>query len=196
VELSATASDNPPWPDAVPRGDAPALPSFHDVYEQYFDFVWRSVHRLGVAFPSIDDAAQDVFVIAHAKLAGFEGRSSLKTWLFGIVVNVARAYRRAHKRSAAQHAADPDTLAAATTDPHERLVALESARQLYEVLEELSDERREVFVLMELEEMPAPEVAQALGLKLNTVYSRLRHARHDFEAAVARRAARDEWRLR
>jgi RNA polymerase sigma-70 factor (ECF subfamily) len=188
-------------PDApAPAGNPRALPlprfEFEEVYEEHFDFVWRSVRRLGVAPSAVDDAAQDVFVIVHGRLAEFEGRSSLKTWLFGIVVHVARAHRRANLRSAGERAADPDSLPAPAPGPHEQATAAEAARLLYAVLDELSDERREVFVLMELEEVTAPDVALALGLKLNTVYSRLRHARHDFEAAVARRTAHDEWRLR
>lgn len=203
MALSFTADGDRTWTDDTAPSGAPAwtgpeahpLPSFEDIYEEHFDFVWRSVRRLGVPPSSIDDAAQDVFVIVHDRLAAFEGRSSLKTWIFGIVVHVARAHRRAAQRRAAE-AADPDALAAPAQSPHERAIAAEAARLLHDVLDEMPDERREVFVLMELEEMSAPDVAVALGLKLNTVYSRLRHAREDFETAVARHAARDHWRFR
>jgi RNA polymerase sigma-70 factor (ECF subfamily) len=221
VALSFTAEDDRTWADGTARSDAStwagpearpqsvtpgpqaaakpgalgALPSFEEIYEEHFDFVWRSVRRLGVPPSSIDDAAQDVFVVVHDRLAAFEGRSSLKTWIFGIVVHVARGHRRAGLRRAAEDA-DPDALATGASGPHERALAAEAARILYSALDELSEEKREVFVLMELEEMTAPDVALALGWKLNTVYSRLRHAREELEAAVARRTARDEWRSR
>lgn len=174
-------------------GEAPSL-SFDDVYEGYFDFVWRSVRRLGVPQDAVDDAVQDVFVVVHRRLSDFEGRSSLKTWLFGIVVHVARAHRR---RRAPEGQGDPDELADSGAWSQEALTsAAEAKRVLHEVLDTLSDERREIFVLMELEEMTAPECAEALSLKLNTVYSRLRAARQDFEAEVARRAAREGWRMK
>ena len=83
-------------PSAPDRGH-PALegvPSFAGVYEAYFDFVWCSARRLGVPDPNLDDAVQEVFVIVHRRLAEFEGRSSIKTWLFGIVRNVSREARR------------------------------------------------------------------------------------------------------
>jgi RNA polymerase sigma-70 factor, ECF subfamily len=183
------------FPKAAEVGpDTLALDRFKELYEAHFAFVWRSAHRLGVPASAMDDAMQDVFVVVHRKRGEFQGRSSIKTWLFGIVVHVARAYRR---RPAIDAAEDPDTLAdPAHPSPQAQAEAAEALRALQEVLDELSDERREVFVLVELEEMTAPEAAEALGLKLNTLYSRLRAARQDFDAAVARREAREGWRFR
>lgn len=185
---------------AMPRdARAPAMVSaglgaFADVYEEHFEFVWRSVRRLGVPEAALDDAVQDVFVVVHRRAAEFEGRSSVRTWLFGIVVHVARAYRR---RRVVENAADPDTLPDSRPPSQEAAMqAAEAMRLLHEVLDTLDDDKREVLVLMELEEMTAPEAAEVLSIKLNTVYTRLRAARRDFDAEVARRAARDEWRLR
>jgi RNA polymerase sigma-70 factor, ECF subfamily len=173
---------------------AEILGSFEDLYEEHFDFVWRSVRRLGVPAASMDDAVQDVFLVVHRKRGEFEGRSSVKTWIFGIVVHVARAHRRSRPLAGDD---DLDALVDhAGPSPLAQAEAAEALRALQEVLDELADERREVFVLVELEEMTAPEAAEALGLKLNTVYSRLRAAREDFDAAVARRSAREGWRFR
>lgn len=175
--------------EAAGEGGAGALGAFEDVYEEHFDFVWRAVRRLGVPSASVEDAVQDVFVVVHRRAAEFEGRSSVKTWLFGIVVHVARAHRRRRTLDALD---DPDAVVDPRAEsPHARAEAAEARRVLHEVLDTLDDERREVFVLIELSEMTAPEAAEALGLKLNTVYSRLRAARHDFDAEVERRAARD-----
>jgi len=74
---------------ASPVEGAAARPTFEEAYEQLFDFVWRSLRRLGVPAASIDDAVQDVFVVIHRRLADFEGRSALKTWAFGIALRVA-----------------------------------------------------------------------------------------------------------
>lgn len=177
---------------ATPPGRA-LLGAFEEVYEEHFDFVWRAVRRLGVAPASVDDAVQDVFEVVHRRAAEFEGRSSVKTWLFGIVVHVARAHRRRRTLDALD---DPDAVIdPRAQSPHAHAEAAEARRVLHEVLDKLDDERREVFVLIELSEMTAPEAAEALGVKLNTVYSRLRAARQDFDAEVERRAARDGWRL-
>ena len=68
-----------------------------DIYREHFDFVWRSLRRMGVAPGSMDDAAQDVFLVVHRKLASFQRRSSVKTWLFGIVMRVAHDHRRSER---------------------------------------------------------------------------------------------------
>ena len=180
---------------AEPREALP--PTFAAVYEAHFAFVWRSVRRLGVDDSAVDDVVQEIFVIVHRRLADFEARSSIKTWLFGIVLRVVRDHRRTLRRKSPPRATDADNVAAdAEHNPLERAAKAEAARVLHAILDELDDEKREVFVLAELEQMTAPEIADALGVPLNTVYSRLRSARQDFEAAVARHRARDGWRLR
>jgi RNA polymerase sigma-70 factor (ECF subfamily) len=179
--------------NAVPPA-APA-PSFAEVYEAFFPFVWRSVRRLGVAPDGVDDVVQEIFVTVHRRLPSFEGRSSVKTWLFGIALRVVREHRRALRRKSPHSAADAEAVAAPDDhSPQERAAKAEAARILHAILDELDEEKREVFVLAELEQMTAPEIAGALGVPMNTVYSRLRVARQAFEAAVARHRARDGWR--
>lgn len=191
-------------PGPVLRGEPKAAAAlvFEDVYEEHFDFVWRNVRRLGVDAALVDDAVQEVFITVHRRLAEFEGRSSMRTWLFGIVARVASGSRRSHRRKS-PHARpgvpsiDPDAVAdESAVGPHEAAARNEGVRVLHELLGELSDEKREVFVLAELERMTAPEIAEATSANVNTVYARLRAARQDFEQAVARHNARDVWRLR
>jgi RNA polymerase sigma-70 factor (ECF subfamily) len=179
----------------------PAL-VFDEVYETHFDFVWRSARRLGVADGAIDDVVQETFLVVHRRLADFEQRSSVKTWIFGILLRVARDYRR-HTRRKSPHSmrpeapTDPETLSANSEQgPHESAAKTEAVKALHLILDELDDEKREVFILAELEQMTAPEMAEALRVNLNTIYSRLRAARQDFEEAVARHRARDQWRYR
>jgi RNA polymerase sigma-70 factor (ECF subfamily) len=170
--------------------------SFEDVYHAHFPFVWRSAKRLGIGDASLDDAVQEVFVVVHRRLADFEGRSSLRTWLFGITLRVARDHRRSAQRRDPGSTVDPDTLRATGNGPAESAEKAEAVRVLYTLLDELDDERREVFVMAELEQMPMPEIAEALGINVNTAYARLRTARQEFEQALARHRARDTWRLR
>jgi RNA polymerase sigma-70 factor, ECF subfamily len=176
--------------EALPRGPerreqgVAERPAFEEVYEQVFDFVWRSLRRLGVPEASIDDAVQDVFVVVHRRLAGFEGRSSLKTWVFGIAMRVARDHRRLARRKGGHAQLDPRIVDGAP-DPVEALARCEAVRELDRILGALDEDKRAVFVLAEIEEMSAPEIAEALGVNLNTVYSRLRAARRGVEAALA-----------
>ena len=178
-----------------PEPNAPAAgmtaPGFAAVYEQHFDFVWRSLRRLGVPEASMDDAAQDLFIVVHRRLAEFAGRSSLRTWLFGIALRVAGDYRRRLRRKGAPLRPLPDALPdTSRPGPYEALARREAARVVDGLLDELDDAKRAVFVLAELEQMTAPEIAEVLEVNVNTVYSRLRAARADFERAVARLQAR------
>jgi RNA polymerase sigma-70 factor (ECF subfamily) len=160
------------------------------LYEEYFDFVWRSLRRLGVPLAAVDDATQDVFVVVYRRLSEFEGRSSLRTWLFSIAINIASHYRRARARQRYQEL-DEELVDPTQVGQEEQALAHEAAGLVYTLLDSLDDERRAVFVLAYFEQMPAREIAQALGIPINTVYSRLRLARRDFEAALRRHGARE-----
>ena len=172
---------------------SPEARDFPSVYQQHFDFVWRSLRRLGVPQSAVDDAHQEVFLVAYRRLAEFQGRSKLKTWLFGITLNVARHQRRASQRDQAREPLS-DTVPDAAPGPLESAAKSEAVLMLNAFLEGLDDDKRAVFILAELEQMTAAEVAEATQTNLRTVYSRLRAARQEFEAAVARHRARDAWR--
>ncbi|MET0284765.1 MAG: sigma-70 family RNA polymerase sigma factor [Polyangiales bacterium] len=179
------------------RPDVAATPTpvFADVYEQHFEFVWRSARRLGVPEASLDDVVQDVFVTVYRRLPDFEGRSQVKTWVFGILRNTVNDLRRSQRRKPTE-ALTAEPIDHSANGPQEAFAREQGARLLHAVLTELEDDLRDVFVLSELEQMSAPEVATALSVNVNTVYSRLRAARRDFDAALKRLRTRDEWRTR
>lgn len=170
--------------------------SFDGVYQAHFRFVWRSAKRLGVGNASLDDVVQEVFVVVHRRLPDFEGRSSLGTWLFGITLRVVRDHRRSAGRRDPRCEIDPDTLLTDDRDPGEHAEKAEAVRLLHALLDTMDDDRRAVFVMADLEQMAMPDIADALGINVNTAYARLRAARQDFEQALARHRARDAWRLR
>ncbi len=176
----------------APSASAPEL---GEVYEEHFDFVWRSLRRLGVPEAQVEDAVHDVFLVAHRRLAEFEGKSSLKTWLFAIALRVAQNQRRSLARHrVAESDAEPPAEADAAPDVQtERSRAVELGMRL---LSELDPDKRAIFILAELEQLPASEIGAALGIPLFTVYSRLRAARRAFDAALAREKARGTWRSR
>jgi RNA polymerase sigma-70 factor (ECF subfamily) len=164
---------------------------FAAVYGGYFRAIWRTLRRLGVPPSQLDDAAQDVFVVVHRRLPEFDGRS-LRGWLYAIAVRVASDYRRGRARQngvpLSESLVDPGL------DPGRSRELQESVQLLHTLLGELEEPKRAVFVLGELEELRVPEIAEALGQNLNTVYSRLRAARAEFEAALRRHRARAESR--
>lgn len=156
---------------------------FEAIYEAHFDFAWRSLRRLGVPPTVIEDAVQDLFVVVCRKLPGFEGRASIKTWLFSIAIRIAKEHiRRQARRRLDRLCPTPDR----PRLPSDRAAEAEEVALLDRLLAELDEDRRAVFVMAELEEMTAPEIAEALGTNPNTVYTRLRAARRCFNEAFGR----------
>jgi RNA polymerase sigma-70 factor (ECF subfamily) len=159
--------------------------TFDAVYEDSLDFVWRSLQSLGIRGDALDDAVQDVFLVVHRRLADFEARSSVRTWVFGIAIRVARDHRRRRQRKGG-HAPLDFEIASRGPGPYEEAERAEALREVAFVLEQLDDDKREIFVLSELEQLSAPEIGAALGVNVNTIYSRVRAARRQFDEAVAR----------
>lgn len=159
--------------------------TFEAIYEQHFAFVWRTLRRLGVGQSALDDATQEVFLVVYRRLRDFEGRASVRTWVAGVAIKVAATHRRTLYRRGQTEPVE-ETLVDPRRGPHDSLARSEAVATLEKLLRELDDKHREVFVLVQLEQLTAPEIAEALGINLNTVYSRLRTARALFEAALAR----------
>jgi RNA polymerase sigma-70 factor (ECF subfamily) len=176
---------------ASPPGMMGATLDFDAIYEDLVEFVWRTVRRMGVRAADADDVVQDVFVIVHHRLAEFEGRSQLKTWIFKILVHVVRHYWRTHQRKPGDRAGEDVALlqtlpADRESGPAASLERVEAVRILDRLLAGLDEDKREVFVLAEIEEMTAVEIAEIVDANPNTVASRLRAARQDFEKALVR----------
>ncbi|HEU4583599.1 MAG TPA: sigma-70 family RNA polymerase sigma factor [Polyangiaceae bacterium] len=163
---------------------APAPLDFERVYEAEFDFVWRSLLLLGVAPGAVEDATQDVFSVVSRRLGSFEGRSALRTWLFAILQRVAANQRRSVRRKQRQLEPLEDAVSQLPT-PHAQIEAAESIDRVQRFCDTLAPDWRAVFVLALLEELPAPEVSQALGIPVNTVYSRVRQLREGLRRMLA-----------
>jgi len=161
---------------------------FEKIHDEYVDFVWRTLQRLGVRTADLEDEMQEVFIVVHRRLDSFDGSARFSTWLFGICLRVAAAFRsRAHVRReqpTAEIQDQPDS--ASDADPEARTMRREAERRLERVLERLGLERRAVFVMFEIEGLPAGAIADMLGIPVGTVYSRLSTARAEFRAAVER----------
>lgn len=157
--------------------------TFVALYREHFAFVWRTLRRFGVSEAAIEDAAQEVFLVAHRRAGAWRDWASPRAWLFGVARRVAADHRRSRDRHARKLAAIPSLAAPRALD--ERLDDHARLRAVAAAIASLTPERRDVYTLAELEGMSAPEIAQALELKLNTVYSRLRRARRDIARGLA-----------
>jgi RNA polymerase sigma-70 factor (ECF subfamily) len=160
--------------------------AFALLYREQFAFVWRMLLHFGVPVGVVEDAVQDVFVVVHRRWGDLDAHVSVRSWLYGISRRVASD----HRRKLSRHERKLDALPRPGPDRElEREIA---GRQLISALDqalaELDPERREVFVLAEVEGMTAREIAEAVGAKPNTVSSRLRAARIHVSAALAHMA--------
>lgn len=164
--------------------DAAVAPSFEALYSQYFDFVWRSLRRLGIGPALVEDATQDTFMILHRRLRDLRPDASPKAFLFGIALRVAHDYRRTARRKGADRL-DLESAISKEAGPFERTAKAEAVRVIERFLASLDDDKRAVFLLAELEGMTAPEIGDALSVNVNTVYSRLRMSRERFVEFLA-----------
>jgi RNA polymerase sigma-70 factor (ECF subfamily) len=165
--------------------------SFESIYQQYFDFVWSSVRRLGVGNAAVDDVVQEVFIVIHSRLDTLEQPEALRSWIYGIVRRTVSSHHRAQRTkeaSGAALAAEPETRRSPT--PFDFADQNDQVRLLGHILAELDEPKREVFMMVELDELTVPEVAEILDIPLNTAYSRLRAARQAFEEAIERHSTR------
>jgi RNA polymerase sigma-70 factor, ECF subfamily len=155
--------------------------------EGHFDPVWRTLKRLGVPEGGVDDAAQQVFLVASRRLDEIEPRGE-RQYLLGIALRVAADARRALVRRREVPMDETVEMSADGDPPLEEL--LDEKRALAELgahLAHLPDEMREAFVLFELEELSAPEVAGLVGVPVGTVASRVRRARDSIRQHLTRK---------
>lgn len=168
--------------------------NLEQIYERHADFVWRTLRRLGVAEGEARDAAHEVFLIVHGKLASFEERSSLRTWLFTICRTVARDFRaRARRGAELWDGAELDDEIDLRADVGREFEHNERLAELERILSGLSSDQRNVFILFEVETLTGAEIAEALGIPLGTVYSRLQLARKAFREELDRSRARERF---
>jgi len=164
-------------------------------FEQHFSMVWRSLRRLGVSESALDDAVQDVFLVLHRRWADFQHQSSLKTWIYGILLRVASDHTRRARRERARWSPEVPELESSAESPDHLYQQREAAVLLRLALAQLEEKERQMLVLIDLEERSVVDAAEALGVNLNTAYSRLRRARQSFEkalrAAQSKRESRD-----
>lgn len=157
------------------------------VYRDHVDFVVRMTRALGVREAQVEDVVHEVFIVVHRKLDQLDPTRSVRGWLYGITRRAVLHHRRSAVRTARRELHGPRPVP--PPDPEDVVARREAVGWIDEFLATLDPDKRLVFALCDIEGLSAPEVAEATGAKLNTVYSRLRAARRSFEVAVAEREA-------
>ncbi len=150
---------------SLPAASHPA--ELSRIYAEHGAFVRRALRYLGAREADLDDACQEVFLVVHRRLSEFEGRSTLRTWVYGICLRVAADFRkRAHVRYEQSSAEPPE--------PEVRSAAeqADARRVLLSLLAELDDEARTIVVLHRVEELSMSEVAEVLDCPVQTAYTR------------------------
>jgi RNA polymerase sigma-70 factor (ECF subfamily) len=161
------------------------------VHATHADLVWCSLQRLGVRPADLEDMFQEVFIVVHRRLHTFDGSSQLSTWLFGICLRIAAAYRRrASFRRETPTDVMPEPEGTPVSEGADEVIAASEARLALErVLDAMDLEKRAVLVMFEIDELPSSEIAALLGVPVGTVWSRLHAARKQFQRILSRRKA-------
>jgi RNA polymerase sigma-70 factor, ECF subfamily len=162
---------------------------FAEIYRTYFSFVWSCTRRFGISESELEDVVQEIFVVIHARLHTLERSEALRSWIYGIVRRTAGTYHRAKRARVAHVEAfrfEPELTYPHMPSPLDLAEQSDQTRLLWSLIEQLDPPKREAFVLAELDDMTAPEIAAATNVPLNTVYSRIRVARQELEQALAK----------
>ncbi len=169
---------------------------FGELFSSYAHYVWRTARSLGVPEADLGDVCQEIWLVVYDKLSEFEGRSSLRTWIYGISLRKSLAHCRTlrRRREDLDDVSQPGPLSArAASEPGpESLYDAQAAwGYLATLLERLDESKRAVFVLHELEDIPMSEVASLVRCPVRTAYSRLRAAKSELGEMLRCARAKD-----
>ncbi len=157
------------------------------LYAEHAQSLRDGIRRLTWAGCDVDDLLQEVFVVVIRRPQPLLLAESPKAWLYGVAVKVAASARRKHRIRELLRLEEAE-VTAPVPSPQFDVDARATAAAVHRVLSKLSSKKREVLVLFELQGLSGPEIADALRCPLKTVWTRLHHARKDFEEQMVRHA--------
>ena len=164
------------------------LTSLGVLFDRYYDDVRRVLSRLGIAPSDLDDLVQQTFLDVPRASTRFRPGAAVRPWLFGLATVVARRRRRSLSRMFArlqEWARQPPAAAAPT--PAEKYEQSAEAQRAWRALASLAPKKRDAFVLVALEGLPCAEAAEALGVPVATIWTRVHHARIELRALLEER---------
>jgi RNA polymerase sigma-70 factor (ECF subfamily) len=167
---------------AVANGDLDALGR---LYHRYEPAIGRYFDRLGVSLGDRDDLLQETFLEVARAAPRFDTKLSARSWIFGIATMMSRRYRRSLSRAVQRLAAWKSAWVTSPPPTPGELVERDQMMVRFEqAFLRLSSKKQETFVLVTLEGLSGEEVARALGVPVNTVWTRLHKARLELRAAL------------
>ncbi|HTA91952.1 MAG TPA: RNA polymerase sigma factor [Polyangiaceae bacterium] len=154
-----------------------------DAFRSEFDYLWRTLRRLGISDGDVEDVLHEVFLVLHRRWADYRPAFPLRPWLFGIAFRVASAHRRRLRREVPHAWIELEDLG---PHPDEQAILGQRRQLVLAALEHVPLGRRAVLVMHDLDGAHMREIAATLSIPLFTAYSRLRKARQEFELAARR----------
>jgi RNA polymerase sigma-70 factor (ECF subfamily) len=189
VTATADNTESPPLNAATETG----VPDFSRVFSEQVRYLWNTLRRLGICESDLEDVAHEVMLHVHAQLPQHDPEQPIRPWIFRLALGAAANYRRLARHRIVLHAAPPEV-----RDPKvsidEDLILRERRMLLQQALHQVPLQHRAVLILHDMDEATVPEVAAALGIGLNTAYSRLRLGREAFRKGLERLLARGGFR--
>lgn len=176
--------------EAAAASAEPATPVLAEVFDAHAAYVGRTLRCLGVHEREIADAIQEVFLVVHRRLDELERPAALRSWLYAICLRKAMRLRRDAARRREDAVAEPPEPDGHRSTPHDDLERTRALAMAIEILDDLDDDKRAVFVLYEVEQLPMSEVAEAVGCPMQTAYARLYAARREIARVLKRLKAR------
>jgi RNA polymerase sigma-70 factor, ECF subfamily len=150
-------------------------------FQKEFDYLCRTVRRLGVRPADVEDLVHEIFLVLHRRWDDYDPSRALRPWLFGIAFRAASAHR---KRSAREVPYGWLDVADVAPSPDEAIADEQARAVVLAALEHVPLPRRAVLVMHDLDDSSMHDIASSLSIPLFTAYSRLRKARKEFAAAV------------
>lgn len=159
--------------------------AFGALFRAHREHVVRLVHRMVGPAAEVEDLVQEVFLQVHRSLGDFRAEARFSTWLHRLTINVVLMARRsARSRPTLVDAAAAPEPRAMVAGPEGTLAVGRRVAALYRLLDRLSDKKREVFVMHDIEGLTAPVIAELVGAPALTVRTRLFYARKELAAMM------------
>jgi RNA polymerase sigma-70 factor (ECF subfamily) len=171
--------------DLVARCRAGDPAAFRELFREHRAQVTRLIHRMTGGSPELEDLVQDVFVQVHKSLGSFRREARLSTWIYRVAINVVLMHRRALRSRPTTIPAPPDASLDVEEQPDEQLARRRRVAALYRLLDRMSEKKRTVYVLHEIEGLSPVEIAKIVGAPVLTVRTRLFYARRTLLAELA-----------
>ena len=186
------SEDTAHMPEAIDPSLVHASVDIGKAFQEHAPFIARVIEKLTGSGAHVDDILQDTFIIAYKKREQFEGRSALRTWLYGIAKNLCMHHKRGLARflnfkEKLQSTPSPDS-----PSPHKNLEVSRELQLAESVITSMTFKQREVFVLYELEEMEGTDIAELLEIPIGTVWTRLHKARQVFQDRLKKKQMREK----